>query len=460
MKDRILILINSYRDPHLMDTICSFKDNAVHPERVSFIICLQDDDPVIQEKLCTRDDCEVISVNPREHISLGSAYNLLREKCADRDEEYALFTEPHVYAVSGWDEYHIRELKRLGDRAVISNYLSGFSYDDIPDTPERGCCIGVIGILENRHVHIQAGRDITEPYSVRGCFIIENNVFGRLSYIRDCPIDPHMYLNISETYLSLQLFTHGYDVYHTREMYLYHYYVTPSDPKKKAEDNERLSGGDYLRMMDATEGGPRMRKYLGLIGDDNRDLDLGEYVPGTARTVYAFEQFAGIDFATRKVSTAAFSGKYLNDRQPLMDYLSLVLYYRELRASDEDYKALIKLGRKKLEQRQKEIVNTLKETAKGVYLFSDGKVSRFLRELLTCAGVWVRGYIVSEKETDERDGVPVFAPEEIAGDRPLVLVPVKGSSSTGTKILESPRGWRVMRIDPDTVMILMMVFYQ
>ena len=129
-----------------MDTICSFKDNAVHPERVSFIICLQDDDPVIQEKLCTRDDCEVISVNPREHISLGSAYNLLREKCADRDEEYALFTEPHVYAVSGWDEYHIRELKRLGDRAVISNYLSGFSYDDLPDTPERGCYIGVIGI--------------------------------------------------------------------------------------------------------------------------------------------------------------------------------------------------------------------------------------------------------------------------------------------------------------------------
>lgn len=460
MKDRILILINSYRDPHLMDTIRFFKDNAVHPERVSFIICLQDDDPVIREKLCARDDCDVIYANPQEHISLGSAYNLLREKCAGRDEEYALFTEPHVYAVSGWDEYHIRELKRLGDRAVISNYLREFSYDDLPVTPERGCCIGVIGILESRHVHIQAGRYITEHHSVRGCFVIENNVFGRLSYIRDCPIDPHMYLNISEAYLSLQLFTHGYDVYHTREMYLYHYYVTTSDSKKKTEDNERLSGGDYLRMMDATEGGPRMRKYLGLIGDDNRDLDLGEYVPGRARTVYAFEQFAGIDFATRKISKAAFSGNYLNDRRPVLDYLSLVLYYRERRASDEDYKALIKLGGEKLEQRRQAIVKTLKETADGVYLYSDGKVSQFLRELLVYDGVLVKGYIVPEKKVDEREGVPVFVPDEIAEDRPLVLVPVRGASSTGTRILESERGWRVMRIDPDTVTILLMGLYQ
>lgn len=460
MKDRILILINSYRDPHLMDTIRFFKDNAVHPERISFIICLQDDDQVVHSELCARDDCEVISVDPQKHISLGSAYNLLREKCAGRDEEYALFTEPHVYAVSGWDEYHIRELKRLGDRAVISNYLREFSYDDLPHTSERGCYIGVIGVLESRHVHIQPGRDITEPHSVRGCFVIENNVFGRLSYIRDCPIDPHMYLNISEAYLTLQLFTHGYDVYHTREMYLYHYYVTTSDPKKKAEDNERLSGGDYLRMMDATEGGPRMRKYLGLIGDDNRDLDLGEYVPGTARTVYAFEQLAGVDFATRRISKAAFSGNYLNDRRPVLDYLSLVLYYRERRASDEDYKTLIRLGREKLEQRRQDIIKTLKETAEELYLYSDGKVSRFLRELLTYDGISVRGYIVPEKKDDEIEGVPVFAPEEIAGDMPLILVPVRNASSTGTKILESARGWRVMRVDPDTVTILMMVLYQ
>ena len=460
MEDRILLLINSYRDPHLMDTIRSFKDNAVHPERLSFIICLQDDDPAIGAELCARGDCEVIPVDPREHISLGAAYNLLRARCAGRDEEYALFTEPHIYAVYGWDEYHVRELKRLGDRAVISNYLRDFSYDELPRTPERGCYIGVIGILENRHVHIQRGRPVTEAHSVRGCFVIENNVFGRLSYIRDCPIDPHMYLNTSETYLSLQLFTHGYDVYHTREMYLYHYYVASFDLKKEAEDTERTSGGDYLRMMDTTEGGPRMRRYVGVIGEDNRDLDPGEYVPGTARTVYAFEQFAGIDFAVCKVSMAAVSGKLFNDRRPILDYLSLVRYYRERLPSDGDFMALIRAGGEELEQRRQAIIKTLKETAEGVYLYSDGKVSLFLRELLACDGVSVKGFIVPEKKADEREGVPVFTAEEIAGDSPLILVPVGEVSSTGARILKSARGWRVMRVDPNTFMILIMALYQ
>ena len=120
-RDSILVMMVSYRDVHLPDTIESLQAAAVLPERLRFLICLQDRDPRIREFLSARDDCRVIEVDPEEHISLGSAFNLLREQL-DSGEELVLYTEPHMHAVSGWDEYYISQLRSLDERAVISNY--------------------------------------------------------------------------------------------------------------------------------------------------------------------------------------------------------------------------------------------------------------------------------------------------------------------------------------------------
>ena len=176
MKDdpNIMIMMVSYKDVHLPDTIESLRAAAIRPERLRFVICLQDRDPLIRKYLSDQGDCQVIEVDPEERISLGSAFNLLREYVAS-DGAFVLYTEPHMHAVRGWDEYYVRQISALGEHAVISNYAHTFEYGSpLPDAPAPGCSIAIGGIRDNDHLEISIGRPVKGPDALRGCCVIGN----------------------------------------------------------------------------------------------------------------------------------------------------------------------------------------------------------------------------------------------------------------------------------------------
>ena len=439
MKDSpdILVMMTSYRDVHLPDTVKSLRAAAVHPERLRFVICLQDCDPGIRDFLSKRDDCRVIEVDPEEHISLGSAFNLLREQAVS-DDALVLYTEPHMHAVTGWDEYYTRQLRSLGDRAVISNYAHTFEYDGpLPDKPAHGYSISIGGIRDNDHLEIALGRPVKGPRPVRGCCVIGNNVFGPASFLRDCPMDVHMYMNLAETWLSLQLFTHGYDVYHTPEQYLYHYFAT--DESTKTGDPVRSAARRAMQDKDWKLGFPRFKRYLGIVDETNETLDLGSCIPGTARSVREFERFAGIDFQKRRLSRDALRGVYPAMEEARLDDDALKYYRYAPQPCDRGARE------------RRRVLTELLQGEKALYIYGTGKASAFLRELLSYQRFEVRGIAVFGKTDEQVSTSPIFDLNGIAAEDPLILIAVRSCLPEALHVELTPSGLRVLRLDPMVV---------
>ncbi len=436
MKDtpNIIVMMVSYKDVHLPDTIESLRAAAVHPERLRFVICLQDRDPQIRAYLSNQGDCRVIEVDPEEHISLGSAFNLLREhavSCGD----LVLYTEPHMHAVRGWDEYYVRQLSELGERAVISNYAHTFEYGSpLPDAPAPGCSISIGGIRGNDHLEIAMGRSVRGPEALRGCCVIGNNIFGPAPFLQDCPMDPHMYMNLVETYMSLQLFTHGYDVYHTPEQYLFHYFAT--DTSTRDGDPVRSAARRFMQDRDWKLGFPRFKLYLGIKDETNEAIDLGSHVPGTARSVRDFERFAGIDFRSRCLSPDALYGVYPARQEARLDDPALKYYRFAPQPCDRGARLRLQALRELLQREE------------NIFIYGTGHASAFLRGLLFYQNISVRGFAVFEKAGGQDPVSPVFNFCDIAEEDPLILIAVRNCLTETARIERTPTGRRVLRLDP------------
>ena len=436
MKDdpNIMIMMVSYKDVHLPDTIESLRAAAIRPERLRFVICLQDRDPLIRKYLSDQGDCQVIEVDPEERISLGSAFNLLREYVAS-DGAFVLYTEPHMHAVRGWDEYYVRQISALGEHAVISNYAHTFEYGSpLPDAPAPGCSIAIGGIRDNDHLEISIGRPVKGPDALRGCCVIGNNIFGPASFMQDCPMDPHMYMNLAETYQSLQLFTHGYDVYHTPQQYLFHYFAT--DTSTREGDPVRSAARRFMQEQDFKLGFPRFKRYLGIIDETNEAIDLGFQVPGTARSVQDFERFAGIDFINRRLSPDALYGVYPARQEPRLDDLALK-YYR-FAPQPCDRGAQLRL----------QVLHDLIRQEEDIYIYGTWQASALLRELLYYQNINVRGFAVFEKAEGPVPASPVYSLCSIAEEDPLILITVRECLTEVIHIERTPAGRRVLKLDP------------
>ena len=436
MKDvpDITVMMVSYKDVHLPDAIESLRAAAIYPNRLRFVICLQDRDPRIRSYLSDQVDCRVIEVDPKERISLGASFNLLREY-AVAGGGFVLYTEPHMHAVSGWDEYYVLQLIVLGERAVVSNYAHTFEYDlPLPEAPSPGCSIAIGGIRDNDHLEIAAGRPVKGQEALRGCCIIGNNVFGPASFMRDCTMDPHMYMNLAETYLSVQLFTHGYDVYHTPKQYLYHYFAT--DTSTRAGDPVRSEARRFMQDLDFKLGFPRFKRYLGIIDETNEAIDLGSHVPGTERSVQDFERFAGIDFRNRRLSADALCGIYPARQEARLDDLALKYY----RCAPQPCKRGAQLRISDLKE--------LLQKERNIYIYGTERASDLLRELLYYQNINVRGFAVFEKAEGPVPVSPVYSLCSIAEEDPLILIAVRECLTEVIHIERTPAGRRVLKLDP------------
>lgn len=314
---KILVMIPSYKDPYLTNTVLSFIGNADNPDRVHISICYQDDDMLTLHNLKTIKNCQVIHVPTKDAKGVGHAYHLLEGTLTD--EEYVLCTESHMYAVKGWDTYLTKLSDSLGDKAVISDWSNGFDVDKVPTGTQRGLLTRIRGVGNDGRLLTAFGDIITSDKPIRGCAIIGQNVFGKACFIRDCKHDPDMLMSTSGTAYSLSLWTHGYDVYHSPLRYLYHYYSSASN----AKDETRLKINEVRRKEEETLSAPRLKKYVGIIDNANVDIDLGEYAPGTARSIKAFEDFAGIDFKKQLISARAFFGYFNGDMYVANPYIDV-----------------------------------------------------------------------------------------------------------------------------------------
>ena len=108
------------------------------------------------------------------------------------------------------------------------------------------------------------------------------------------------------------------------------------------------------------------------------------------------------------------------------------------------------------ETKRQAVLNLIRNEA-DVYVYGAGRVSNALCELLSSCGIGVRSFVVGKNRTQIHTSGKVFDAREVVR-APLILVPVR-QSQTGTNVIRTDKGWRVLCFDRELMRILRRELY-
>lgn len=316
--DKILVEIAAYCDPELLNTINSALIQADNPDRVYFSVCYQSDDEEDYKKLKEIKNCKVKWLKQSE--ARGSCYaRYLCQQMID-DEEYVYQIDSHMRFVKHWDTKLIEELLSLNDpKAIISFYpadcngeMMFYPLDDKAfDNPTTGGIMYVTGFREESLPFVSTCCELVdtdEKSHLRSVLISAGNFFAFSGAHKEALHDPEMYFYGDELCMSIKLFTHGWNVYNSKQAYIYHQYCR-ADRKFPSVNNA----------MNVEKN-----KLVELIQNKNNKEYLLKENYGLERTIDEFEKYSGIDFENELLYLTATTGE-LNNKK----YIGKVSYFSQ-----------------------------------------------------------------------------------------------------------------------------------
>lgn len=281
---RIFLQIAAYRDADLPRTIRSAIDQASDPTRLRFGICHQFDDASAADLDEWRDDPRV-TVDPVPAVqSRGVGWARARCQTLWNHEPYMLQIDAHTRFAPSWDDRLVAMLKSVdSDRPILTNYPLGFTVgSDGQEDYELAGAPRRLGLDPSGALGPLRQRSESAPPSAlpgRHPFVAAGNMFTVGRFCRDVPADPDIYFEGEEISLAVRAYTHGYDLYYPNECVLWHWYDHPFP--LHWQDH-----GDHHQLEQAAR-----RRLRRLLAGDN---SLGHLGLGRARTVAAYEHFAGV----------------------------------------------------------------------------------------------------------------------------------------------------------------------
>jgi hypothetical protein len=306
---KIFVQIASYRDPQLIPTIENMLENAKRPKNVVIGVARQfhPEDGF--------DDLSKYEKDKRFRV-LNIPYTESKGVCWARHqvqqlyggEEYTLQIDSHMRFEKNWDDEMIKMIKQLQKKGykkpLLTGYVSSFDPDNDPAgrvtepwrmsfdrfTPE-----GVVFFLPET---IPGWKEIKQPvparfYSAHYCFTL-----GQFS--TEVQHDPEFYFHGEEISISVRAYTHGYDLFHSHKVLIWHEYTRKGRTKQWDDDKDW-----HLRN---TACHIKNRQLLGVDGE-KYDGDYSQWF-GSERTVSDYEKYAGILFETRGVQQEMIDKKY------------------------------------------------------------------------------------------------------------------------------------------------------
>jgi peroxiredoxin len=147
------------------------------------------------------------------------------------------------------------------------------------------------------------------PHPLNGAFIVCNYVFSRAEVIEQVPYDPYLYFNQEEISLGARLWTHGWDIFSSKQILLYHYYYNPANPRPL-----HWRDVSHWRAFDQVA----TRRFQCLLGmaetkDPEALLDLDKYGLGKERSLAEYEAYCGISFRRRELTKRAICCEFIRD---------------------------------------------------------------------------------------------------------------------------------------------------
>lgn len=312
----ILVLIASYKDADLINTINNAVEMAKYPDRIHFAICYQDDvAESYYQAIKDTSNLKIIVVPPNE--SKGCCWSRSLSQELYGGEDYVLQIDSHMRFVKDWDDRMINTLNECSsDKPILTSYCNDTEdYDEylkgLQDDKEQmdightlaSYCMNVFRFpLFSFGSYID---NFDKPY--RGAFISGHFIFGKSDWIKEVPYDPALCFWGEEITLAVRLWTNGWDIFHPAKVLCYHRYgrnedTVIDDSEKRVvhwqEHNDTLF--DYLSK-------DRVRRLL------CQNEDLGEYGLGSVRTLEDYEAFSGVYFSQKLLTNKALAGYYEAD---------------------------------------------------------------------------------------------------------------------------------------------------
>jgi len=217
-------------------------------------------------------------------------------------EDYYLQIDSHTRFEQDWDEWFIdsyKFYKDLGLNPVLSCYPGAYEYVDneLVILNEKSQVfytdfIQELSFPEGDYIPHQ--RAVANPNgNIFTRSISGGSVFseGAIALIKP---NIHMYFHAEEILTALRLYTHGYDLLLPKRQNLYHLYY---DASKKEKNLRRQTGEDFPKEVHALDSKSKFE-----LSKIIKNKIIGPDALGSVRTLEEYEQFAGIDFALKKVS--------------------------------------------------------------------------------------------------------------------------------------------------------------
>lgn len=306
---KIFVQIASYRDPQLIPTIENMLENAKRPKNIVIGVARQfhPEDGFDDLSKYEKDKrFRVLNIPYTESKGVCWARNQVQQLYGG--EEYTLQIDSHMRFEKNWDDEMIKMIKQLQKKGykkpLLTGYVSSFDPDNDPAgrvtepwrmsfdrfTPE-----GVVFFLPET---IPGWKEIKQPvparfYSAHYCFTL-----GQFS--TEVQHDPEFYFHGEEISISVRAYTHGYDLFHSHKVLIWHEYTRKGRTKQWDDDKDW-----HLRN---TACHIKNRQLLGVDGE-KYDGDYSQWF-GSERTVRDYEKYAGILFETRGVQQEMIDKKY------------------------------------------------------------------------------------------------------------------------------------------------------
>lgn len=296
----ILVEIASYRDDELPKTVASLLARAKYPGRLRFAIVHQygpETEHLLDEY---RDDerFRTVEMSWREARGVGAARRQSNELYAD--EDFYLQIDSHMRAEPDWDARLEAEWATLGDeQAILSSYPPAYKYDDddqevyVASNPNRL----VVHQIHAGFIPIFFGKELPPEVSARGAFVAGGLQFGPGRVCREVPYEARICFIGEEFVHALRLYMAGYHIYTVRDQVLHHLYI-----RSKHQKNAHHFWKDF--QQDA---------QLARVYTDMNELSMAtvrRYFAGeedvSGEQLRAFENFAGVDIASKRVHPATY----------------------------------------------------------------------------------------------------------------------------------------------------------
>ena len=308
--NRIFVSIASYRDPLLLQTIREAIRNADAPKNLIFGIVEQElEDRRLTLSKVTSQNIRYIGVDPKD--SRGACWARSMAMSMYQGEDWFFQIDSHMLFEASWDTHYIRNIAHCYQRSskpMLTGYPSSFTMVDgrpvkgpfhtgtTTTTVNKEIGFGETGHLLTMLAH-ENGRESASP----AMHISGANVFASGRIVEEVPYDPQLYFMGEEQSFSLRAYTHGWDMWHTPGMMLYHLYA--------AEENRDIRVQHWEETVDTQ----RLQPWKTL--DDHSQNRLSEIVTGKlsgayglgkARSLNDFKEFSGIDYVNKTLSPKAF----------------------------------------------------------------------------------------------------------------------------------------------------------